>query len=201
MDSRNSGVLLVISAPSGCGKDSVISALKSVNNTVRQSISVTTRKIRDGEKDGVDYYFTSTDDFKKKINEAYFLEYVNYGENYYGTPKKKIEEMLSDGLNVILKIEVEGAGNVRKAFPDAVTVFIIPPSMDELKKRLKSRGTETQEEFEKRVSIASTELERAKEYDYIVINDVVSDCAERINGIINSEKLRYSRMKNYVDKL
>ena len=108
----NKGALFVLSAPSGCGKDTVLSFLKERDCNVKQSISVTTRKIRDGETDGVDYYFTDVADFEKKIQEDYFLEYVKYGENYYGTPKKKIEELVESGYNVFLKIEVEGSGNV-----------------------------------------------------------------------------------------
>ncbi len=201
MVSENRGILLVVSAPSGCGKDSVISQLKKINTDVKQSISMTTRKIRPGEVDGVDYYFTDTDDFKKKIDEGYFLEYVNYGGNFYGTPKKKISDLLNECECVLLKIEVEGAGNVRKAFPDAVSVFIVPPSLEELKIRLKNRGTETEEQYTKRVEIASTELSRACEYNYIVINDKIEKCADEINGIIDSEKHRYSRMKDFVENI
>lgn len=201
MASKNKGLLVVFSGPSGCGKDTVLSELKSRDINMKQSVSVTTRDMRDGEVDGVDYYFTDVETFEKNIKEGYFLEYVKYGVNYYGTPKKKIEELIDDGANVFLKIEVEGGANIRKAFPDVVSVFIIPPSMEELENRLKGRGTETEESFRRRFEIAKNELKRACEYDYIVINDNVSECADKVCAILDAETLRYSRMKTIVDDM
>lgn len=197
----NKGALFVLSAPSGCGKDTVLSFLKERDCNVKQSISVTTRKIRDGEADGVDYYFTDVADFEKKIQEDYFLEYVKYGENYYGTPKKKIEELVESGYNVFLKIEVEGAGNVRKFFPECISIFIVPPSFDALEARLKGRGTETEETLNRRLGIAREELLRAKEYDYIVVNDKLDDCVNDVCAIINAEHSKYSQMKDFVENL
>ena len=197
----NKGALFVLSAPSGCGKDTVLSFLKERDCNVKQSISVTTRKIRDGETDGVDYYFTDVADFEKKIQEDYFLEYVKYGENYYGTPKKKIEELVESGYNVFLKIEVEGAGNVRKFFPECISIFIVPPSFDALEARLKGRGTETAETLNRRLGIAREELLRAKEYDYIVVNDKLDDCVNDVCAIINAEHSKYSQMKAFVENL
>ena len=197
----NKGALFVLSAPSGCGKDTVLSFLKERDCNVKQSISVTTRKIRDGETDGVDYYFTDVADFEKKIQEDYFLEYVKYGENYYGTPKKKIEELDESGYNVFLKIEVEGAGNVRKFFPESISIFIVPPSFDALEARLKGRGTETAETLNRRLGIAREELLRAKEYDYIVVNDKLDDCVNDVCAIINAEHSKYSQMKDFVENL
>lgn len=197
----NKGALFVLSAPSGCGKDTVLSFLKERDCNVKQSISVTTRKIRDGETDGVDYYFTDVADFEKKIQEDYFLEYVKYGENYYGTPKKKIEELVESGYNVFLKIEVEGAGNVRKFFPECISIFIVPPSFDALEARLKGRGTETAETLNRRLGIAREELLRAKEYDYIVVNDKLDDCVNDVCAIINAEHSKYSQMKDFVENL
>ena len=197
----NKGALFVLSAPSGCGKDTVLSFLKERDCNVKQSISVTTRKIRDGETDGVDYYFTDVADFEKKIQEDYFLEYVKYGENYYGTPKKKIEELVESGYNVFLKIEVEGAGNVRKFFPECISIFIVPPSFDALEERLKGRGTETAETLNRRLGIAREELLRAKEYDYIVVNDKLDDCVNDVCAIINAEHSKYSQMKDFVENL
>ena len=197
----NKGELFLLSAPSGCGKDTVLSFLKERDCNVKQSISVTTRKIRDGETDGVDYYFTDVADFEKKIQEDYFLEYVKYGENYYGTPKKKIEELVESGYNVFLKIEVEGAGNVRKFFPECISIFIVPPSFDALEARLKGRGTETAETLNRRLGIAREELLRAKEYDYIVVNDKLDDCVNDVCAIINAEHSKYSQMKDFVENL
>lgn len=198
---KNKGLLVVLSGPSGCGKDTVLAELKNRNINLKQSISVTTREMREGEVDGKDYYFTDVPAFEKNIEDGYFLEYVKYGENYYGTPKKKVEELIDEGSNVFLKIEVEGAGNIRKVFPEVVSVFIVPPSMEELANRLKGRGTETEESFNRRFNIARNELSRASEYDYIVINDSVSECADRICAILNAESSRYIRMKTLVDNM
>lgn len=201
MDLKNKGLLVVLSGPSGCGKDTVIAALKERDVNFKQSVSVTTRAMRDGETDGVDYFFTDVKTFENNIKDGYFLEYVKYGENYYGTPRKRVEELIEAGSDVFLKIEVEGAGNIRKAFPEVVSVFIVPPSMSELSERLKRRGTETEETFNRRLDIARNELLRAKEYDYIVVNDTVDECADSICAILKAENAKYMRMKTFVDNM
>ncbi len=197
----NKGLLIVLSGPSGSGKDSVLAQLKDRGLNMKQSISMTTRAMRQGEKDGVDYYFTDVATFEKYIEEGYFLEYVKYGDNYYGTPRKKIEDLIDEGYNVFLKIEVQGAKNIRDAFPEAISIFIVPPSMDTLKERLRGRGTESEETYIKRLEIAQDELLRAKEYDYIVINDELSVCADDICAIISAEKSRYANMKAFVENI
>ncbi len=201
MASKDKGLLVVLSAPAGCGKDTVLAEVKKADGNVKQSISMTTRLPREGEKDGVDYYFTSQDDFENKIKEDGFLEYVKYGVNYYGTPKKTIEEMVDSGKTVILKIEVEGAGNVRKIYPDAVSIFIMPPSFSELSRRLKNRGTETEEDICRRLKIAEDEMQRAKEYNYIVINDDLSVCVNDVLSIIKAERLKYNNMQEKIEEI
>ena len=201
MASKDKGLLVVLSAPAGCGKDTVLAEVKKADSNVKQSISMTTRLPREGEQDGVDYYFTSVSDFENKISENGFLEYVKYGVNYYGTPKKAIEEMVDSGKTVILKIEVEGAGNVRKIYPDAVSIFIMPPSFTELSRRLKNRGTETQEDICRRLKIAEDEMQRAKEYNYIVINDDLSVCVNDVLSIIKAERLKYSNMQEKIKEI
>ncbi len=201
MASKDKGLLVVLSAPAGCGKDTVLAEVKKADSNVKQSISMTTRLPREGEQDGVDYYFTSVSDFENKISENGFLEYVKYGVNYYGTPKKAVEEMVDSGKTVILKIEVEGAGNVRKIYPDAVSIFIMPPSFTELSRRLKNRGTETQEDICRRLKIAEDEMQRAKEYNYIVINDDLSVCVNDVLSIIKAERLKYSNMQEKIKEI
>lgn len=201
MDLKSKGLLVVLSGPSGCGKDTILSELKQSDSSIVQSISMTTRKMRDGEEDGVDYYFADVSTFEKNISDGYFLEYVKYGSNYYGTPKKAVDKLISQGNSVFLKIEVEGAGNIRRFYPDCVSIFIVPPSFKELKKRLLERGTETDESYLSRVKIAENEFNRAKEYDYIVINDDLTDCIAEIKKILGVERLKYARMKETLEDI
>jgi guanylate kinase len=192
---KDKGLLVVLSAPAGCGKDTVLAELKKQDENVKQSISMTTRAPREGEQDGVDYYFTSVEDFEKNISEDGFLEYVKYGVNYYGTPKKAIEEMIDSGKTVVLKIEVEGAGNVRKIYPDAISVFIMPPSLKELKKRLVSRGTEDRDKVLDRFKRAYKEINELSNYNYVVINDEVVNASSKMSAILESEKCRIDRIE------
>lgn len=201
MDLKNKGILFVVSAPAGCGKDTVLEKLKTKGLPLNKTVSVTTRLPRDGEKDGVDYYFSSREDFLKKINDGEFLEYTEYNGNFYGTLKSEVERCLGNGGFTVLKIEVEGAENVRKLMPDCVSVFIVPPSMEELEKRLRGRDTETEQQLTARLETAKIELSRANEYDYIAVNDTVDGCVERFCQIFNSETMRYSRMSDVIESL
>lgn len=192
----NKGILVVISAPSGCGKDTIVNEIvKEMGDEASVSVSMTTREMRPGEEEGVNYYYVSVDQFKKNIENGEMLEYTRYGSNYYGTPVGPVKEKLREGKTVFLIIEVEGGENVKKVFPDCVKIFVIPPSMEVLSNRLRGRGTDNEEAIATRLEIARTELQRAVEYDYIVENDVLQDAVEDVKAIIKAEKLRMNIMQ------
>ena len=192
----NKGILVVISAPSGCGKDTIVNEIvKEMGDEASVSVSMTTREMRTGEEEGVNYYYVSVDQFKKNIENGEMLEYTRYGSNYYGTPVGPVKEKLREGKTVFLIIEVEGGENVKKVFPDCVKIFVIPPSMEVLSNRLRGRGTDNEEAIATRLEIARTELQRAVEYDYIVENDVLQDAVEDVKAIIKAEKLRINIMQ------
>lgn len=193
------GLLIVVSAPSGCGKDTIISdVLEKLNGDAVLSVSMTTRAMRPGEAEGVNYYFVSVDEFKEHIKNGDMLEYTNYGENFYGTPVKPVKDKLNEGKTVILIIEVEGGENVKKIFPEAKKIFIVPPSMQELENRLRKRGTDSEEAILKRLKIAETELRRAEEYDYIIENAVLEDAVSDVLSIIRAGQLEINNMKNKI---
>lgn len=192
------GILVVLSGPSGCGKDTLLMNLIGKNEDIKVSISMTTRAPRGQEVDGVDYYFVNTEYFEKKISEGAMLEYAKYNGNYYGTPKAPVDDMLKRGINVVLEIEVQGAEKIRSIYPDAVTIFLMPPSISTLEARLRSRGTEDEETLSHRLFIAGQEIGRAGEFDYVVINDKLDDAVKDFETIINAEKMRISRNKNII---
>lgn len=198
---NNKGVLVVVSAPSGCGKDTIISEVLKQTDDAFLSVSMTTRAMRTGEVEGVNYYFVTQTEFEEKIDQGEMLEYARYGSNYYGTPAGPVREMLEEGKTVILIIEVQGAGNVKRLFPDACNIFIIPPSFDVLEKRLRGRGTDDDKSIIKRLEIAKDELNRAPEFDYIVENDVLEEAVEDIITIIKAEKLKTNKMKNKLSEV
>lgn len=176
--------LYILSGPSGSGKNTVYDELVKRIPKIEQTVSATTRKPRDGEEDGVDYYFLSVAEFEKKIENGEFVEYVKYGYNYYGTLKSEIKRLSALGKIVVLIIEVEGANNVKKAFPEATTVFIVPPSEEELRRRIVGRGQNTDEEVRIRLAIAMEEMKSSEKYDYCVVNDDLSVCVDEIVNII-----------------
>jgi len=188
------GLLVVISGPSGVGKGTVRKALFDMKgHNLTYSVSMTTRKMREGEADGVDYYFVSKEEFEKKIEDGKLLEYAEFVGNYYGTPLDKVNEQLDNGNEVVLEIEVEGAQQVKEKMPDCVMIFIVPPGKEALYQRLKSRGTESEEVIQKRINKANREFKKAHLYDYIVVNDEVSNAADRIMAIIRAEHAKTER--------
>lgn len=194
--SKNNGQIIVISAPSGAGKGTIIQELLKRDNKTRWlSVSATSRDPRPGEKEGVTYYYLTREEFEKRIKEDYFLEYTNYAGNYYGTPKEFIKEKIEQGIDVILEIEIEGATNIKKLIPEALFIFIMPPSLKELVKRLKGRGTETNEKILKRFHEAYKEVNEVTKYNYVVVNDEVENAVEKIEAIIKAEKCRVDRIE------
>lgn len=190
MDKR--GRLLVISGPAGTGKGTVVKALLAENENMHLSVSATTRSPRPGETDGVEYFFKTREEFEEMINEGAFIEYTSYNGNYYGTPKAAVLNKLTEGKDVILEIEVEGAGNAKRAIPEAILVFLAPPSKTILRERLTNRGTESADVIEKRMKIAERELRLAQNYNYIVVNDTVEEAVHEIEAIMVAEGLKVS---------
>lgn len=197
---KNKGLLMVISGPSGAGKGTVISSLINNNDNIHCSISATTRYMREGEIDGVNYFFLTKEAFEKEISNDGMIEYANYCGNYYGTPKKVVFEKLDAGIDVILEIEIQGALQIKEKFPDAVLIFIVPPKFEDIRKRLIGRNTESIEIIDKRLETAKKEISYIDKYDYVVVNDYVEIAAEKIKSIISAEKSKYENMKNYIER-
>ena len=191
---KKRGQLYVISGPSGCGKDTIVNNLLKKNNNLWLSISCTSREPRGKEKNGVEYFFLSEEEFEKEIENDGFLEYAKYAGNYYGTPKKSIEEHLNKGEDVILVIEIQGALKIKNLLPETLFIFILPPSMKELKRRLEGRGTEDKEKIDKRFLRAYEEINEVGKYNYVVVNDEVKTAVEKVNAILISEKCRVDRI-------
>ena len=186
---NNKGLLIILSAPSGCGKDTVFKAIKDLRNDVVESISATTRKPRDGEVEGVNYYFKSESDFQLLVVNDELLEYARYNNCYYGTPVSEVEKAINDGKICFLIIDVQGAQSILKVRPDAISIFLLPPSLDVLEKRLINRSTNDSEDVKNRMKIAQREIDMAPLYKYIVVNDDLNECVNKINDIINKELL------------
>lgn len=196
----NKGRLIVFSAPSGCGKGTMLAEILK-NKNFRTAVSATTRDPREGEVNGVSYHFLSRDDFDKKINENAFLEHAEYCKNCYGTLKSEVDPYLEQGIDVILEIEVQGAMKIREIRPDALFIFIAPPSVKELRRRLKKRGTESDEVIEERFSKASGEIELAVNYDYVIVNDALEDALSDFFAVVRAEKLKSGYSGDLIDKI
>ena len=199
--SKKTGQLIVISAPSGAGKGSVISGLLEKDNKNRWlSVSTTSRQPRTNDIPGVTYNFVSKEEFEKLIKNDYFLEYTNYVGNYYGTPKETIKEKLDQGIDVILEIEIEGAMNIKKLVPEALFIFIMPPSLKTLVKRLKNRKTDSKDKIIERFHTAYKEINEVTKYNYVVVNDELEEAIDKVESIIKAEKCRVDRIEEvYLD--
>lgn len=195
------GLLIIISGASGTGKGTVCKRLMSEMSTLFYSISATTRPPRHDETDGVEYFFLTVEKFKQWIAEEKFLEYAEVYGNFYGTPIQKIEERLNRGEDVLLEIDIQGALNVMKKRPDGVYIFLLPPSLDELKNRINNRGSESPETFKRRFQAATNEIATGKKYQYVVVNDTVDAAVAKIKAILAAERCKVYRNENLFESL
>ena len=195
------GILAVVSGFSGAGKGTVMRRLMESHDNYALSISVTTRQPREGEVDGREYFFRTNEEVEEMIREDQLLEHAKYVDHYYGTPRRYVEDRLAEGKDVILEIEIQGALQIKKKVPEAVLVFITPPSMEDLEKRLTGRGTEEPEVIASRLSRASEEAKGIEKYDYILVNDNVEDCVKTLHNLILSEHLRTQRNMDFIRKI
>lgn len=192
---NNRGILIVISGPSGAGKGTICKALLEKHDNIFISVSATTRLPREGEIEGVNYYFLTKEAFEEKVKENGFLEYANVHGNFYGTPKVNVEKMLDEGKDVILEIDIQGALQVKDNFKEGVFIFILPPSMEELKQRIIKRGSETEESLMTRFKNAYKEINYVSKYNYAVVNDQLEIAVTKVESIIAAEKCRVDRIK------
>lgn len=195
------GILFILSGPSGVGKGTVRKKLFEEASELQYSISMTTRGMRPGESDGVDYFYKSTEEFESLIEQNQLLEYAKYVDNYYGTPRAYVEKTLEEGKDVFLEIEVQGALQVKENFPEGVFIFLFPPSLEELKNRIVNRGTESSELVLNRLKEARKEIEMMDAYDYVVVNDKVELAVQKVKSIIQSEHLKRERVAKQYKKI
>ncbi|MBP3477668.1 MAG: guanylate kinase [Lachnospiraceae bacterium] len=195
------GILIVVSGFSGAGKGTLMKKLVQEYDNYALSISATTRNPRPGEENGREYFFLKKEEFKQKIAENGLIEYARYCDNYYGTPRAYVEKQLADGKDVILEIEIQGALKVKKQYPDALLLFVMPPSAEELRRRLEGRGTETQDVIDKRMHRAREEAEGIEEYEYIVVNDDLDVCVRELHEIITAAHNTPLRNKDFIEKM
>lgn len=198
---KEKGILFILSGPSGVGKGTVREHLFANNPSLKYSISATTRAPRPGETDGLDYFYKSESEFKMMIAEKELLEYASYVNNYYGTPRSYVEEQLALGNDVFLEIEVQGALQVKENFPEGVFIFLLPPSLEELKQRIVGRGTESEELVLNRLTVAKEEIKLIHAYDYALVNDNVDLAVEKVEAIIKGENCRRDRIEKQYLKL
>ena len=192
--SKRNGIVFIVASPSGGGKTTICKRLLASDELLRFSVSFTSRKPREGEREGVDYYFVSREKFEEKIQRKEFLEWAIVHGHMYGTCRDATNELLVQGFDVLMDIDVQGADGVKREMPSSVRVFIMPPSKDVMMRRLRERGTEDEEQLERRISIASTEMKRWRDYDYALVNDNLDEAVEQLRAIITAERMS---LRNY----
>lgn len=198
---NHKGILMVLSGFSGAGKGTLMKKLLETYDNYALSVSMTTRQPREGERDGIEYFFSTKEAFERKIEEGGLIEYAQYCGNYYGTPKAYVEEQLANGKDVILEIEIQGALQIKEKFPEALLLFATPPSIEELERRLRGRGTETEEVIRKRLLRAGEEADGMDAYDYLVINDDLERCVEEIHSIVNAARNTPDRNNEFITQI
>ena len=201
MNMSDQGILVVVSGFSGAGKGTLIKAMVEKYHNYALSISATTRKPREGEEEGREYFFVTRDHFETMIKEEQLIEYAQYVNNYYGTPRQYVFQQMADGKDVILEIEIQGALKIKERFPDALLLFVMPPSADELKRRLVGRGTETMEVIDQRLHRAAEEAAGMTSYDYILINDKVDSCVEAMHQLIQAQHRKVSSNLDFIEQM
>lgn len=189
------GLLIVVSGPSGAGKDTICNKVIEDSDNIWLSVSMTSRNHRGNEKEGKNYFFVTKEEFEQKIKDGKLLEYTNYNGNYYGTPKDKLEDYLNRGIDVILVLDINGAINIKKLVPSALFIFIMPPDMETLKKRLIARKTESKEKVIARFTEAYNEINSYNKYNYVVVNDKIENAVSKVKAIIQAEKCRVERIE------
>ncbi len=194
MTKRSKGTLFVISAPSGAGKTTLCRHIAAVDKRLRESVSYTSRQPRKGERNNRDYTFVGTDEFRKMAAGGEFVEWAEVHGNLYGTSRKRLKDILAKGFDVLLDIDIQGAAQIRKAFPAGVSIFVMPPSRGVLRRRLEGRGANTKADMERRLKNAVREMKNYKKYDYVIVNDVLNDAVSGLRAIIASERLRTARV-------
>ncbi len=198
---NDQGILVVISGFSGAGKGTLIKAMLERHHNYALSISATTRKPREGEEDGREYFFVTRERFEQMIEEGQLIEYAQYVNNYYGTPRQYVFQQMADGKDVILEIEIQGALKIKERFPEALLLFVTPPSADELKRRLVGRGTETMDVIHQRLHRAADEADGITSYDYILINDEIDACVEAMHQLIQAQHRKVSSSLDFIEQM